>query len=47
MTQCSSRFGFGEQMDLDADEIEEYYRKKYNEDQAAISRFGKECEASF
>ena len=33
-----SRFGFDEQMD--ADEIEEYYRQKYNEDQAAISRFG-------
>ena len=31
-------FGFDEQMD--ADEIEEYYRKRYNEDTAAIARFG-------
>ncbi len=33
-------FGFGDDDQMDADEIEEYYRKRYNEDAAGISAFG-------
>lgn len=36
-----SRFGFDDDQ-MDAEEIEEYYRQKYNESNEAVARFGKD-----
>ena len=40
MRQRDRKMGRKDEMELDEREIEEYYRQRYNEDTAAIARFG-------
>ena len=40
MRQRDRKMGRKDEMELDEREIEEYYRQRYNEDSAAIARFG-------
>ena len=40
MRQRDTKMGRKDEMELDEREIEEYYRQRYNEDSAAIARFG-------
>ena len=40
MRQRGRKMGRKDEMELDEREIEEYYRQRYNEDSAAIARFG-------